>query len=133
MTAAEARSVAAVVRETGTPFLSASSLRFVPDILELKAKVGELGGVHLVSSVCGNELVYYGIHALSMYYGVFGGGAVSCANVGQPDRHIVRVRFETGRDLVLIVAEREYMCAGSAGIGDYECDQDWRQKTCETG
>lgn len=112
MTARKAQKVADLVRETGTPFMSASSLRFVPDIVALREEVADLGDVHLVTAVCGNELVYYGIHALSMYYGVFGGGAVSCVNVGQPDRNIVRVRFESGRDLVLIVAEREYMRAG---------------------
>ena len=112
MTARRAHEIAQMVRKTGTPFMSASSLRFVPDILALREELRDLGDVNLVTSVCGNELVYYGIHALSMYYGIFGGGAVSCMNVGQPDRNIVRVRFEGGRDLVLIVAEREHMRAG---------------------
>ncbi len=112
MSARDAAAVARVVRETGTPFMSASSLRFVPDIVALKAAAPELGEIHLATAICGNELVYYGIHALSMYYGVLGGGAVSCLNVGQPDRNIVRVRFANGRDLVLMVAEGEYMRAG---------------------
>jgi predicted dehydrogenase len=112
MTAHRAREIADLVRETGTPFMSASSLRFVPDIVALREQVADLGEVHLVTAVCGNELIYYGIHALSMYYGVFGGGAMSCVNVGQPDRNIVRVRFENGRDLVLMVAEGAYMRAG---------------------
>ena len=112
MTAGQAAQVAQVVRQTGTPFMSASSLRFVPDIVALKKAAPELGEIHLVTTICGNELVYYGIHALSMYYGLFGGGAVSCLNVGQPDRNIVRVRFQNGRDLVLMVAEREVMRAG---------------------
>jgi len=112
MTAHRAQEVANLVRETGTPFMSASSLRFVPDIMALKNEIHNLGDVHLATTICGNELVYYGIHALSMYYGVFGGGAVSCLNVGETDRNIVRVRFEDGRNLVLMVAEREYMRAG---------------------
>jgi len=112
MTGAEARKVAAVAGETGARFMSASSLRFVPDILALRDDLPELGDVHLVTAVCGNELVYYGIHALSMYYGIFGGGAVACLNVGQPDRNVVRVRFENGRDLVLMVAGPDYMRAG---------------------
>jgi predicted dehydrogenase len=37
---------------------------------------------------------------------------VSCLNVGQPGRNIVRVRFERGRDLVLMVGEGEFMQAG---------------------
>ena len=112
MTARRAKEIATLARETGTPFMSASSLRFVPDIVALKQDLPELGDVHLATAVCGNELIYYGIHALSMYYGVFGGGAVSCLNVGQPDRNVVRVRFANGRDLVLVVAESDYMRAG---------------------
>ena len=112
MTARDAQEMARLVRETGTPFMSASSLRFVPDIVALRDEVADLGDVHLATAVCGNELVYYGIHALSMYYGVFGGGAVSCLNVGQESRNIVRVRFANGRDLVLMVGERNYMRAG---------------------
>ena len=112
MTARRAQEVADLVRETGTLFMSASSLRFVPDIAALKNELPELGDVHLATAVCGNELVYYGIHALSMYYGIFGGGAVSCVNVGKPDCNIVRVRFGNGRDLVLMVAEPEYMRGG---------------------
>ena len=112
MNARRAQEVADLVRETGTLFMSASSLRFVPDIIALKHEIHDLGDVHLATTICGNELVYYGIHALSMYYGIFGGGAVSCLNVGQPGRNIVRVRFENGRHLVLMVAEAEYMRAG---------------------
>ena len=112
MTARRAQEIANLARETGTPFMSASSLRFVPDIIALKNEIHDLGDINLATTICGNELVYYGIHALSMYYGVFGGGAVSCLNVGKPGRNIVRVRFENGRDLVLMVAEGEYMRAG---------------------
>lgn len=112
MTASQAKEVADLVRKTGTLFMSASSLRFVPDIIALKNGLAELGDIHLATTICGNELVYYGIHALSMYYGVFGGGAISCLNVGKPGCNIVRVRFKNGRDLVLMVAEQEYMRAG---------------------
>ena len=112
MTAKRAKEIADVATETGTTFMSASSLRFLPDILALRDEVPELGDIHLATTICGNELVYYGIHALSMAYGALGRGAVSCVNVGQPGRNIVRVRFESGRDLVLMVGESDYMRAG---------------------
>jgi predicted dehydrogenase len=112
MTASRAKELANLVRETGTPFMSASSLRFVPDIVALKNEITNFGDINLATTICGNDLVYYGIHALSMYYGIFGGGAISCLNVGKSGRNIVRVRFKNGCDLVLIVAEAEYMCAG---------------------
>ena len=50
--------------------------------------------------------------ALELAYAVLGRGAVSCLNIGQPGRNIVRVRFENGRDLMLMVAEKEWMRAG---------------------
>lgn len=112
MTARQAREVADLARQTGTPFMSASSLRFVPDVVALAKEVPSLGDVHMATTICGNELVYYGIHALEMAYAVLGRGAVSCLNVGQPGRNIVRVRFDNGRDLLLLVGEKEWMRAG---------------------
>ena len=112
MTAREAQAVAKLVRETKTRFMSASSLRFVPDIVKLREELPALGAVHLASAACGNELVYYGIHALSMIYAVLGGGAISALNVGQPGSNIVRLRFANHRDVVLMVAEKEWMRAG---------------------
>jgi predicted dehydrogenase len=112
MTAKAAQEIAAVARQAGTPFMSASSLRFVPDVVALAKEAPSLGAIHLATTVCGNELVYYGLHALELAYAVLGRGAVSCLNIGQPGRNIVRVRFENGRDLMLIVAEKEWMRAG---------------------
>lgn len=112
MTTKEAQSIAQVARQTGTRFMSASSLRFVPDILKLKAELPAVGNVHLATVACANELVYYGIHALSMAYAVLGPGAVSCRNVGQPGLNQVRVRFADHRDVLLLVGEREWMRAG---------------------
>jgi predicted dehydrogenase len=112
MTARAARAVSRLVRETKTPFMSASSLRFVPDVVKLREELPQIGEVRLASAACGNELVYYGIHALSMIYAVLGGGAVSALNVGQPGSNIVRLRFADHRDVVLIVAEKEWMRAG---------------------
>jgi len=112
MTAKEAAAIAKIARETGTKFMSASSLRFVPDIVKLKSELAELGPVHLATAVCGNELVYYGIHALSMIYSVFGPGAVSAINVGKPGTNIARIRFTDDREVVLMVADRERMRGG---------------------
>jgi predicted dehydrogenase len=112
MTAKKAKEVADLARKTGTPFMSASALRFVPDVVKLAGEVKSLGNINLATTICGNELVYYGIHALELAYAVLGKGAVSCLNVGQPGRNIVRVRFANGRDLLLMVAEKEWMRAG---------------------
>ena len=112
MTAREAAAVAKLARETKTRFMSASSLRFVPDIIKLRNELPQLGEVHLASVICGNELVYYGIHALSMAYAVLGKGATSAINVGKPGANIARLRFGEKRDVVLMVADKEAMRGG---------------------
>lgn len=112
MTAREAAAVAKLARETKTRFMSASSLRFVPDITKLRDELPQLGEVHLASVICGNELVYYGIHALSMAYAVLGKGAVSAINVGKPGANIARLRFGEKRDVLLMVADKEVMRGG---------------------
>jgi len=81
-------------------------------MVKLAEEIPSLGEVHLATTICGNDLVYYGIHALETAYAVLGPGAVSCLNVGRPGRNIVRVRFESGRDLVLMVGEPQYMSGG---------------------
>jgi len=112
MTARQAQEVAKLARSTGAKFMSGSSLRFVPDIVKLREELSRLGPVYLATAACGNELVYYGIHALSMIYAVLGPGAVSCLNAGQPGLNVVRVRFADHRDVVLLVGEKEWMTAG---------------------
>jgi predicted dehydrogenase len=114
MTAKECQEVAKAVHASGAKFMSASSLRFVPDIVQTREEVaeGKWGDVWMATAACGNDLVYYGMHALSMAYGVFGGGAVSANNVGQPGRNFCRVRFASGRDVMLIVGDPPYASAG---------------------
>ena len=112
MTARQAQEVAKLARSTGTKFMSGSALRFVPDIMKLREELPRLGPVYLATAACGNELVYYGLHALSMIYAVLGPGAVSCLNAGQPGLNVVRVRFADHRDIVLLVGEKEWMTAG---------------------
>jgi predicted dehydrogenase len=112
MTAREAKAIAAVARQNGTPFMSASALRFVPDIVALAREVSNMGAIRVATVTGSNDLVYDGIHGLSMAYAVLGRGAESCVNVGQPGRNLVRVRCRDGRDLMLIVGDREAMRAG---------------------
>jgi predicted dehydrogenase len=112
MTAKEAQAIATIARRAGTPFMSGSGLRFVPDIVALARDAAQLGEPRVATVTGSNDLVYDGIHGLSMAYAVWGRGAVSCLNVGQPGRHLVRVRYRNGRDVMLVVGDREVMRAG---------------------
>jgi predicted dehydrogenase len=112
MTVKEAAAIAAIAKETGTKFMSASSLRFVPDIVKLRDDAKGIGPVRLCTVTGPGDLVYYGIHALSMAYAVLGGGVVSVHNTGREGAHIVRLRREDDCDIVLMVGARETMRAG---------------------
>lgn len=112
MTAKEAAAIAKVAKETGTKFMSASSLRFVPDIVKLREDAKGIGPIRLCTVTGPGDLVYYGIHALSMAYAVLGAGVVSAHNTGREGAHIVRLRREDECDIVLMVGAREKMRAG---------------------
>lgn len=112
MTAKEAAGIAAIAKETGTKFMSASSLRFVPDIVKLREDAKGIGPIRLCTVTGPGDLVYYGIHALSMAYAVMGPGVVSANNTGREGGHIVRLRREDDCDIVLMVGAREKMRAG---------------------
>jgi len=112
MTAKEAAAIAEVAKATGTQFMSASSLRFVPDIVKLREDAAAIGPVRLCTVTGPGDLVYYGIHALSMAYAVLGPGVVSAHNIGREGSHIVRLRHQKDLDIVLLVGAREKMRTG---------------------
>jgi predicted dehydrogenase len=112
MSAKEASAVAAIAKESGTKFMSASSLRFVPDIVKLREDAKGIGPIRLCTVTGPGDLVYYGIHALSMAYAVIGSGVVSAHNTGREGGHVVRFRREDDCDIVLMVGAREKMRTG---------------------
>lgn len=112
MTAREANHVAKIAQECGGKLMSASSLRFVPDIAKLKLELEPLGKIKLAIATGPGQLVYYGIHALSMVYSVLGGGAHSVRHVGSEGRHILKIRYENELEVLLLVTEREQFPMG---------------------
>jgi predicted dehydrogenase len=106
MTAAEAQKVARWSQDSGAKLMSASSLRFVPDIVRLRSELESLGDIKLAIATGPGQLVYYGIHALSMVYAVLGGGVRSVLNVGGPGRNCLKLSYHD-RDLetLLLVTE----------------------------
>ena len=61
----------------------------------------------MATTICGGELVYYGIHALELAYTVMGPGVESLISVGNDEQaDIVRLRYGDGRQLVLMVGRR---------------------------
>jgi hypothetical protein len=76
----DARRIAALARETGTPFFSSSSVRFHPDIPKVRRdpSIGRLTRVQanyqLNPLAFHPDLFYYGIHGVEALYAVMGTG-----------------------------------------------------------
>jgi hypothetical protein len=80
-------------------------------ITKLREDAKGIGPIRLCTVTGPGDLVYYGIHALSMAYAVLGAGVVSAHNTGREGAHIVRLRREDECDIVLMVGAREKMRA----------------------
>jgi predicted dehydrogenase len=80
---ADARAIAALSRETRTPFFSASSVRFHKDIPAMRdntrpGKVSKVEATYLLQPLEFHpDLFYYGIHGVEALYAVMGTGCVS--------------------------------------------------------
>jgi predicted dehydrogenase len=77
----DARAIVALSKDTGTPFFSASSYRFHPDVPRLReaaAKATKVQAVSPFSKLAFHpDLYFYGIHGVEALYAVMGRGCVS--------------------------------------------------------
>ncbi len=104
----EARQIIELARKNGTPFFSASALRFANELRDREALADQVGEITTVCAVGINELVFYGVHPMEALVTLMGGGIQSVRNVGQPGEAIVRVQFKDGRQGTLIVYEKGF-------------------------
>ncbi|MGI6610487.1 MAG: Gfo/Idh/MocA family protein [Limnochordia bacterium] len=109
----EAKELIKLARAHGTLLLSSSALRYAQEVEELKSELDQLGPIALATTMCGGDLVYYGIHALELAYSVMGPGVESLISVGNEEKaDIVRLRYSDGRQLVLMVGRRGVTASG---------------------
>jgi predicted dehydrogenase len=99
----DGREIARLARGSGTPFFSASSLRWHDPLLKLKEspEVGKLLGCETWSP-CPTEphhpdLFWYGVHGVEMLYALMGAGCESVRNWHTTDVDIVTGRWKDGR------------------------------------
>ena len=100
---ADAREIVRLSRESGVPFFSSSSLRFVADVQAIRNS-GKHGGI-LGAFTFGPEnlephhpdLFWYGIHAVEMLYTLLGPGCVEVTRVKTDSGDTVVGRWKDGR------------------------------------
>lgn len=99
----DARKIAALAAQAGTPFFSASSVRFHPQIPELKkdASVGRIKRVEATYVLNPLEfhpdLFFYGIHGVEALYAVMGPGCVSLSRRTEGDVDLTTCTWKDGR------------------------------------
>lgn len=98
-----AREIARLSRETGTPFVSCSSRRFLPELTALKTNP-DLGALQGASThgPCPIEtyvpdLFWYGIHAVEMLYALMGPGCETVTRTHTQGADVVVGRWKDGR------------------------------------
>ena len=100
---ADARRIAALSRETRTPFFSASSVRFHQDIPALRddARLGRVKSVettYLLQKIDFHpDLYYYGIHGVEALYAVMGTGCVSLTRKVEGESDVTTCTWKDGR------------------------------------
>lgn len=100
---ADARAIAALSKQTGTPFFSASSVRFHDDLPRLRedARVGRIKTVettYLLQTIEFHpDLFFYGIHGVDTLYAVMGPGCVSVSRRIEGDTDVTTCTWKDGR------------------------------------
>jgi predicted dehydrogenase len=99
----DARRIAALAKETGTPFFSSSSSRFHSDLPRLRDKpgVGKVTRVQATYTLNKIEfhpdLFFYGIHGIEALYAVMGRGCTTLSRKIEADADITTCRWKDGR------------------------------------
>lgn len=100
---ADARAIAALSKETGTPFFSASSYRFHPDVPRLRegpgvGKVTKVQATSPFSKLAHHpDLYFYGIHGVEALYAVMGPGCVSVSRKADGEGDVTTGKWKDGR------------------------------------
>lgn len=116
----DAREIARLSRESGTPFFSASALRFNEQVLRLKGDpdIGAIQGcaVHYsASTIVGHpELAFYGIHGVEAMFSLMGPGFESLRRVDD----LVVAQWKDGRTATFRVLRKGAQTFGATVYGE---------------
>jgi hypothetical protein len=94
--------IVALSKKTGTPFFSASSVRFHPDLAAMKkpasAKGATVRATYLLNKVPFHpDLYYYGIHGVEALFEVMGRGCVSVTRKMEEEADVTTCTWKDGR------------------------------------
>ena len=99
----DARRIAALAKETGTPIFTSSSVRFHPEIPKMRnvdsiGKVERVQANYILNMVPFHpDLYYYGIHGVEALYAVMGTGCTTLTRKVGPGSDVTTCTWKDGR------------------------------------
>jgi hypothetical protein len=132
----DVRRIVQLSKQTGTPFFSASTVRFHPDLPRLRenpgvGKVSTVRATYVLNKIEFHpDLFYYGIHGVEALYTVMGTGCVALSRKVEGDADVTTCRWKDGRlgvyhgipkadsKLPLVTVTGQNGTASTSGAGD---------------
>ncbi len=97
----DAKSIVDKARETGTPLMSCSALRFAPEITNSQEKLEEISPLHVGTVTGMGKTIFYGVHAAEMMSTVFGSGVEYVFNSQTKGHDMALVHYRDGKTISL--------------------------------
>lgn len=115
-TVSEGRRIIELAEKHGVKVWSASSLRFLPQLIDAKKTVPAPAFAHtfgaLGKAAAGNDLVWYGVHAVEMLTATLGTGAQSVQAIENATGIVLLVTYANGRSGVVECLRGSYQYGG---------------------
>ncbi|MFC1461143.1 Gfo/Idh/MocA family protein [Verrucomicrobiota bacterium] len=96
-----AKELVSLAQRCGTPIISHSALRYVPEVLEIKQRKGEIGKALSGVWIGPGDLMNYGMHTVDPALAVFGPGVEWCYNFQDEDKDMAVLTYPDGRAVSL--------------------------------
>jgi len=101
---------------SGHVILSASGMRYAPEIEAVKNRRGEIGEQRWFTSITSKTWERYGIHALEPVYVELGPGFLSAQTLSQPGSDVVHLSHRTGVQVTVAAIHDAYGSFGNIHV-----------------
>lgn len=96
-----AKELVTLAERHGTPLISHSALRYVPEVFAIRSEWDELGRIHSGVWIGPGDLMDYGMHTVDPALAVFGRGVEWVYNYHDKDKDVATLTYPDGRALVV--------------------------------
>ncbi len=91
----------ALAKQTGTPVMGGSTMRFAAELGALRDKVADLGGVVSAFASGPGDLLNFGAHVVEMITAFFGAQITTVSHIGGTPSHLFRLDQRDGPPIIL--------------------------------